>query len=290
MQTTHYYPFGGVYADAGSGSAVQPYKYGGKELDRMHGLNWYDFGARPYDATLIQWTSIDPKAEDYYHLSPYAYCANNPVAFVDPNGEIPLPVIIWAIYEVGSAIYDAYTTYTTLTDADATTYDKAAAVGGVVASAVLPGGGYSSVSKVDDVVRAVNATDNVLEVTIKYRSFTARNFRENLARRTGEIPEGHEAHHMLPKKFEEFFTKVGLDINNPMFGKWLKKIDHSKGSYRYNQRWEAYTEECRKNGIEPTKEQVIDKMSQFMYEEYGIQIKKEDFEFEFHDMYYGKPI
>ncbi|MBR0333607.1 MAG: RHS repeat-associated core domain-containing protein [Bacteroidales bacterium] len=90
LQTTHYYPFGGVYADAGSGSAVQPYKYGGKELDRMHGLNWYDFGARSYDATLQQWTSIDPKAEDYYHLSPYTYCANNPVAFVDPNGQSPI--------------------------------------------------------------------------------------------------------------------------------------------------------------------------------------------------------
>lgn len=67
--------------------------HGGKELDRMHGLNWYDFGARPYDATLQQWTSIDPKAENYYHLSPYTYCANNPVAFVDPNGEAWRPTI-----------------------------------------------------------------------------------------------------------------------------------------------------------------------------------------------------
>ena len=34
-QVTHYYPFGGIYGDAGLNAELQPYKYNGKELDRM---------------------------------------------------------------------------------------------------------------------------------------------------------------------------------------------------------------------------------------------------------------
>lgn len=90
QQVTNYYPFGAPYADpaAVEGADLQPYKYNGKELDKMHGLNMYDFGARWYDvAGVPMWTSIDPLAEKYYHVSPYAYCAGNPVMLVDPDGK-----------------------------------------------------------------------------------------------------------------------------------------------------------------------------------------------------------
>ena len=49
------------------------------------GIALDDFGARRYDRTA--WTSIDPLAEKYYSISPYAYCAGNPVKFVDLDGE-----------------------------------------------------------------------------------------------------------------------------------------------------------------------------------------------------------
>ena len=64
----------------------QPYKYNGKELDTKKGLNWYDYGARHYDAALGRFTTNDPLAEKYYSMSPYTYCADNPVKFIDPNG------------------------------------------------------------------------------------------------------------------------------------------------------------------------------------------------------------
>ena len=83
-EVNHYYPFGGVFASSGN---VQPYKYNGKELDTKKGLNWYDYGARHYDATLGRWLVVDPLAEKYYAWSPYNYCANNPVKFIDPNGK-----------------------------------------------------------------------------------------------------------------------------------------------------------------------------------------------------------
>ena len=87
-QVTNYYPFGGVFNTTAynHGDDLQPYKYNGKELDRTHGLDWYDYGARNYDATLCQFTTIDPLCEKYYHISPYAYCANNPMRFIDPDG------------------------------------------------------------------------------------------------------------------------------------------------------------------------------------------------------------
>lgn len=85
-QITHYYPFGGFFADQGTNSSLQPYKYNGKELDRMHGLDLYDYGARQYDPVVPMFTQQDPMAEKYYHLSPYAYCANNPVNAIDPTG------------------------------------------------------------------------------------------------------------------------------------------------------------------------------------------------------------
>ena len=79
-QINHYYAFGGLIGESTGGEA-QPYKYNGKELDRMHGLDWYDYGARHYDAALGRWTTMDPLAEKYYDISPYAYCGNNPINY-----------------------------------------------------------------------------------------------------------------------------------------------------------------------------------------------------------------
>ena len=122
-ETNHYYPFGGVFASTGN---TQPYKYNGKELDTKKGLNWYDYGARHYDAALGRFTTNDPLAEKYYSMSPYTYCADNPVKFIDPNGMEYAPGDLfktkraaakdWGMYyngasiirkrEMGSSIYE----------------------------------------------------------------------------------------------------------------------------------------------------------------------------------------
>ena len=89
QQVTNYYPFGAPYVDAtaSKGSDVQPYKYNGKELDRMHGLDTYDYGARQHDPILARWDRIDPHCESYYNVSPYVYANNNPVMLIDIDGK-----------------------------------------------------------------------------------------------------------------------------------------------------------------------------------------------------------
>ena len=91
------YPSGALVADyqtshlGGKSSAdIQTRKFTGKELDRMHGLDWHDFGARRYDAAAVFFTSPDPLSEKYYHINPYVYCAGNPVNLIDPDGRNPI--------------------------------------------------------------------------------------------------------------------------------------------------------------------------------------------------------
>jgi RHS repeat-associated protein len=62
------------------------YLYNGKEFNDDFDLNWYDYGARMYDPALGRWSVIDNKAEKYSSVSPYVYCINNPIIFLDPDG------------------------------------------------------------------------------------------------------------------------------------------------------------------------------------------------------------
>lgn len=70
-----------------TGEDTQRYKYCGKELMRDHGIDWYDHGARWYDATAPTWHVMDPLCEKYYNVSPYMYCAGNPVNYLDLGGD-----------------------------------------------------------------------------------------------------------------------------------------------------------------------------------------------------------
>ncbi len=81
--------FGAQYAGSTeiSGVNIQPYKYNGKELDRMHGLDTYDYGARQYNPITARWDRVDPLCEKYYSVSPYAYCEDNPINAIDDKGD-----------------------------------------------------------------------------------------------------------------------------------------------------------------------------------------------------------
>ena len=59
--------------------------FSAKEKDTETGLSY--FGSRYYSSDLSIWLSVDPMSDKYPSLSPYVYCANNPIKLVDPNGE-----------------------------------------------------------------------------------------------------------------------------------------------------------------------------------------------------------
>ena len=86
-QANHYYAFGGLLGTSFNGDK-QKYKYNGKELDRF--LNWdmLDYGARWMDSKLQCWSTVDPLAEKDPGISPYVYCRDNPVKYVDQDGSL----------------------------------------------------------------------------------------------------------------------------------------------------------------------------------------------------------
>ena len=68
-----------------SASFADNHTFSAKECDSETGLSY--FGARYYSSDLSIWLSVDPMSDKYPSLSPYVYCADNPVKLVDPNGE-----------------------------------------------------------------------------------------------------------------------------------------------------------------------------------------------------------
>ena len=91
LEQNDYYAFGGRIEDP-----TQPidqenrYRFNGKEQLRFDGIgldpNLTDYGARYYENSYARWITPDPLADKYHSTSPYAFCNNNPVNFVDPFG------------------------------------------------------------------------------------------------------------------------------------------------------------------------------------------------------------
>lgn len=86
-QKIEYLPSGSILKCTESNTVLQPNRFCGKEELTMHGYNMYDSKARFLTSKCLRFTSLDPLAEKYYSISPYAYCGNNPVNAVDLHGD-----------------------------------------------------------------------------------------------------------------------------------------------------------------------------------------------------------
>ena len=98
VQSIEYLPSGVIFRSRNFDR--QPYRFTGKELLSAHGLDWYDSGARMQEFHIPRFTTMDPLCEKYYSISPYAYCNNNPVKYVDPDGRD------WYIDDTNAILYD----------------------------------------------------------------------------------------------------------------------------------------------------------------------------------------
>lgn len=84
-QSVNYYPDGEPWLEP---SGDNRFLFAGKERLDIGGLNLYDFGPRLYNAAGCFWYLPDPAAASYPHISPYSYCAGNPVRYTDPTGMV----------------------------------------------------------------------------------------------------------------------------------------------------------------------------------------------------------
>ena len=100
VQSLEYFPSGLIFRS--SNFDWQSYRFTGKELITVHGLNWYDSKARMQEFQIPGFKSLDPLCENYYGISPYSYCAGNPVNNVDPTGKI-----IESVWDITSFVVGA---------------------------------------------------------------------------------------------------------------------------------------------------------------------------------------
>jgi RHS repeat-associated protein len=106
-----YYPFGKEHENPNLMTSTNRWGFSGKEKQTTGDINYMDFGSRVYDDFLGRWFTHDPRAEDYYPLSPYAYCGNNPVISIDTDGEffwVIVAVVVYAVVDYGVQVYNNY--------------------------------------------------------------------------------------------------------------------------------------------------------------------------------------
>jgi RHS repeat-associated protein len=87
LQKDDYYPGGLLIKERmDTASNKNKYLYNSIEFLSDLNLNYYDYGARFYDPQLGRWNRKDPLMEWHFNYSPYAYCFDNPVSYIDPDG------------------------------------------------------------------------------------------------------------------------------------------------------------------------------------------------------------
>ena len=189
-QITHYYPYG-MPMDCGYIPAYQRWLFGDKEFDRTSGLDLYDFEARAYDPALGRFRQPDPLAEKYRPLSPYLYCAANPMIMVDPTGEV-----IDVVWDILNVVYDGTAAiYYHATGNHDAAKERWVDVGYDFVAAITPGlpAGLSKAAKIynrgrkaSNVTNAARSTKNTVHGNSK-KSEKAQHVYEIFNTETGEV-------------------------------------------------------------------------------------------------------
>lgn len=81
-----YTPYGRLWGNGFISSSDNQYGFNGKEYQSSAEVNLYDYGARMYSPLTAMWTTPDPLYEKNHLVNAFAFCAGDPVNFVDPDG------------------------------------------------------------------------------------------------------------------------------------------------------------------------------------------------------------
>ena len=180
----------------------------GKELDRMHGLDTYDYGARQYDPVLCRWDRMDPLCEKYYGVSPYVYCENNPIVRIDKDGRFWDTAL--DLFFVACDLVEAGYQYVTQGKIDTTT--KAALTADALA-VVLPGVTGAGLT-VRGGAKVAKETVNVSKATEKIQQAEKTTNKMEKLREKAEIDQ--EAHRQIEKELHDAFgarTEVTIPLS-----------------------------------------------------------------------------
>ena len=176
-----------------STGSLNRYRFSGKEEQSQTVLGWQDFGARMYDPDLARWTTPDPLADQYPGISPYAYCADDPVNFVDPEGEAL--DVLWDLASIGLGVKSLMDNVKS----------------GNVRGAIGDGAGIA----VDAVAAMIPFVPGGVD--------TYKNLRKQVLSKYGKN-SGLEVHHLIEQRFAE---KLGVSASD-MPSIVLTKAEHKK--------------------------------------------------------------
>ena len=283
------------YGELASYSTVEyanDFLYGGKELEAGHNVLWYDSGAR-YQTTHGIFTSPDPLAEKYYSISPYAYCAGNPIFFVDYSGDdlvivgkgnssvtfktdlvnMSVNISRLGVDWKGNYSFEGNELLGAALDI-AGVFDPTGVADAANASLQLSEGKYGEafvsalglIPYVGDVAKVTRVGKDlrIISDAVEGASYT-KSLRKNLTRMTGLDPKDMQAHHIFPKKFRDYFEKRGIDIDDPHFGVWLENHWHLSKAKAYNEEWEKF----KITNPNATSEDIMNFANELMNKIYG---------------------
>ena len=270
-------------------------RFTGKEdQDPDFAVGYTDFGARHYSPSLRRWLVPDPLSEKYYGISPYAYCAGDPVNIIDDGGldlillgankssvtfktdlinksvDISRLGIDWkGNYsfegdELLSAALDVAGIFDPSGAADMANASLQYRSGDNLGAAISAAGVIPYVGDLAKTAR-IGKDVKIINSAIKEVSFNSRNFRKYLSKMTGINPKDMQAHHMLPQKFRQQFERAGINIDNPKYGRWLESSNHNKLSYKYNKEWETFFEQQK----DATEKDILEHADFLMKKIYG---------------------
>jgi len=213
IQHLHYLPFGEDWVDQRTTSWNTPYTFSGKEKDVETGYGY--FGARYYDSGLSIWLSVDPMSDKYPSMSPYNYCANNPVMLVDPDGR---EVIVFGS-ESEAYVKQLQTKNLTITRNNET---------GKLS--------YEGIAKTDEEKQMVSAIDNT-EVTVNI-----------CAKNTNKVNGSNSTHNggaFLGTEYIEYSdgtkqVETFQQVNPHVFNKMERDINADQGMYARHELTESF--------------------------------------------------